>query len=99
MFERDFEHSSSIFAVKADGSRLVSLTAGRSFDVAPAFSPDGRRFVLCSDRGGATLDDLWVMNANGADLHRVVHLRYSGGAPGWQPFSSAQRPVGDAATR
>jgi len=86
VFERDVPTSSSIFAVNADGSQLARLTRGPFFDTGPAFSPDGRYIAFGSDRGGVSLDDLWVMKANGTDLHRVRHLPFSEGFPDWQPL-------------
>lgn len=85
VFERDFPASSSIFAVNPDGTHLRRLTRGPFFDIGPAFSPDGRYIAFGSDRGGAVLDDLWVINANGTGLHRVRQLRFSEGFPDWQP--------------
>jgi Tol biopolymer transport system component len=86
VFERDFAASSSIFVVSANGSHLARLTRGPSFDIGPAFSPDGRCISFGSDRGGVGLDDLWVMKANGTNLHRVRRLRFSEGFPDWQPL-------------
>ena len=86
VFERDFAASSSIFAVSPEGSHLTRLTRGPFFDIGPAGSPDGRYIAFGSDRGGVVLDDLWVMKANGTDLHRVRKLRFSEGFPDWQPL-------------
>ena len=85
VFERDFSASFSIFAVNPDGSHLTRLTRGPFFDIGPAYSPDGRYIAFASDRGGVELDDLWVMRANGTDLHRIRHLPFSEGFPDWQP--------------
>jgi TolB protein len=85
VFERNFSASSSIFAVNGDGSRLMRLTRGPYFDTGPAVSPDRRLIAFGSNRGGVVLDDLWVMNADGTDLHRVRHLRFSEGLPDWRP--------------
>ena len=85
VFERDHAATSSIFAVNADGSRLVRLTRGPFFDTGPAYSPDGSRIAFGSDRGGGSLDDLWIMRANGSHLHRVQQLRFAESFPDWQP--------------
>lgn len=89
VFERDYGGSSSIFVINADGSQLARRTSGRFFDIGPAFSPDGRRIAFGSDRGGVKFDDLWLMRANGAGLHRVLHIRYSESLPDWQPLPRA----------
>ena len=84
VFERDFPASSAIMSINADGSGPVRLTHGQVFDVGPAFSPDGTRIAFGSDRAGGLLDDLWVMNSHGSDLHDVRLLRFSEGFPDWQ---------------
>jgi TolB protein len=86
VFERDFDSASSILTVDASGSGRKRLTHGRFFDVGPAFAPNGRRIAFGSDRGGGTLDDLWLMTASGAKMHRILHLRFSEGFPDWQPL-------------
>jgi len=35
------------------------------------FSPDGRRLIYQSSRGGYDCDKIWVMNIDGSDKHRV----------------------------
>jgi Tol biopolymer transport system component len=86
VFERDFDASSSIFAVNPDGTHLVRLTRGSYFDTGPTVSPDGHLIAFGSDRGGATLGDLWIMHSNGTGLRRVRTLRYGEGMPDWQPL-------------
>jgi TolB protein len=87
VFERDFDSSSAIFTVRPDGSHLTRLTHGPHFDTGPAFSPDRRLIAFGSDRGPATLDDLWLINADGTGLRLVRHLRFSEGFPDWQPVA------------
>lgn len=86
VFERDLPSSSAIYVVNADGSHLTALTSGPFFDTGPAFSPDGRLVAFGSDRGGAFLGDLWVMRADGSNLHRLRQLEFSEGFPDWQPL-------------
>lgn len=86
VFERDFGNSFSIYTVNPDGSNLTRLTEGPFFDLGPSFSPDGRFIAFGSDRGGAFLGDLWVMNADGTDRHRLLQLEFSEGFPDWQPL-------------
>jgi TolB protein len=85
VFERDFDSNSSVFAVDPDGTHLVRLTRGPFFDTAPAYSPDGHWIAFGSDRGNATLGDLWLMRADGSRLHRLRQLRFAQGVPDWQP--------------
>lgn len=85
VFERDHTATASIFAVNADGTRLVRLTRRAFFDSGPAYSPDGTRIAFGSDRAGAPFGDLWIMRANGSHKHRVRQLRFAESLPDWQP--------------
>ena len=85
VFERDRDARSSIYAINADGSHLVRLTSGPFFDTGPAYSPEGTRIAFGSDRGAASFDDLWIIHADGSQLHRVRQLQFAQGFPDWQP--------------
>ena len=82
VFERDFPRRSSIFTVRPDGSGLRQLTRGAHFDTGPTFSPNGQLIVFGSDRGSRGTD-LWVMDRDGGNLHRLLHLRFLEGFPDW----------------
>ena len=66
-----------IWSVNADGSGLERLTRHRGFSIAPSWSPDGTKIVYASDGGGGEAQglDLYVMNADGSDKHRVTNNR------------------------
>lgn len=98
--------SSEIAVITPDGAyyrplvRVVSSSYGL---VNPTWSPDGARiaFSLSSNQAGG---ELYVMNADGSDIHRVlVHPGWNDIDPEWSPdgrylaFSSG--PIGAAATR
>jgi TolB protein len=85
VFERDFVSSSAVFVVRPDGSGLHRLTNGDHFDISPAWSSNGLRIALGSDRGGG-LHDLWVMRRDGTRLHPLLVLPHSAeGFPDWRP--------------
>jgi Tol biopolymer transport system component/DNA-binding winged helix-turn-helix (wHTH) protein len=66
--------------------RLVQLVVGSTLhDVEPRLSPDGRRLVFSSMRGGGTYD-LWLAGADGSNLQQLTH-GFPGvqGSPSWSP--------------
>jgi TolB protein len=70
--------SYEIFAADADGKNLKRLTDNQGYDAEGAVSPDGRRIVFTSLRGGDL--DLYVMNADGSGVTRLTdRFGYDGG--------------------
>ena len=70
--------SYEIFAADADGKNLQRLTDNQGYDAEGAVSPDGRRIVFTSLRGGDL--DLYVMNADGSGVTRLTdRFGYDGG--------------------
>jgi Tol biopolymer transport system component len=63
-----------IFAVDSDGSHLRQLTSRRglrSDDATPVFSPDGRSIAFT--REGANDREIFIMNADGSNVHKLTH--------------------------
>ncbi len=74
-----------IWKIRSDGTGLVSLTPDSDAnDALPDFSPDGRRIVYRSRRGGNA--DIYLMNADGGDVRRLTHHEATDTMPA---FSSA----------
>jgi TolB protein len=64
-------NTAHVYAVDSSGANLVDLTAGTDgISIQPDWSPDGRRIVFSSTRGGD--QQLWVMNADGGGAHLVL---------------------------
>ncbi len=87
-----------VFIMDADGSNLFNLTAGLTGgadDFQPAWSPDGAVIAFVSEAGGAA-PDIYVVNADGADLRRLTSPPAADDSPAWSPagdrlaFSSAR---------
>lgn len=85
-----------IYAVPATGGNPEQLTTSAT-DEDPAWSPDGSMIVFQSERNTATGPDLYLMNANGSEQHRLtttIHCLQCG--PDWAslpPHPHASAPV------
>ena len=62
-------------------------TAGGS-NLSPAWSADGARLAFSSSRSGES--EIWVADANGANLRSATSVRGPNVAPTWNPRSNAQ---------
>jgi WD40-like Beta Propeller Repeat len=65
------------------GGAVVQLTAGHGADLAPAWSPDGRRIAFQSNRDGNW--EIYVMNADGTGIRRLTDDDARDGEPSWSP--------------
>jgi Tol biopolymer transport system component len=63
------EKKSEVFVMSADGSSIRNLTNNPAFDECPRWSPDGKKIILGSSRGGTDYE-IYVMNADGSDVRR-----------------------------
>jgi len=67
-----------------DGSGAVNVTPYRREWLDPRWSPDGKQLVLCSDI--RDLAEIFVVNADGSDLHNVTWKgRSNERSPDWSP--------------
>lgn len=71
-----------IYTMAANGDGATNLSKNDALDDEPDLSPDGKRVVFFSGRGGSA--DLYVMNIDGSD---VTKLTDDGGntSPRWSP--------------
>jgi Tol biopolymer transport system component len=67
-----------ICSMNPDGTGEVALTEGAEFDEHPEISPDGRLIAWQKN-----LAEIWVMNLNGSNPHRVIEAFVHG--PTWSP--------------
>jgi Tol biopolymer transport system component len=72
-------NNSEIYSIPATGGTPTQLTDNNAPDIQPAWSPDGSKIAY---RDG---DELWVMNADGTDQHRVYQGTGGAWSPSWSP--------------
>jgi TolB protein len=62
---------------------VTRLTTDPGIDDAPSYSPDGTQITFESDRGGS--QQVYVMNADGSNQHRISFGPGKNGTPVWSP--------------
>ena len=84
-FQSDRGGSYDIYVADADGRNAVNLsnTAGRD-ERGPDWSPTGAQIVY-EVGDGRDNGELWVMNADGSNPHRLSNQVVLGRAPAWSP--------------
>ncbi|HEY4613650.1 MAG TPA: amidohydrolase, partial [Bacteroidota bacterium] len=55
-----FDLLGDLYTVPSAGGKATRISGGMAFDAQPRFSPDGKRVVYTSDRGGN--ENLWIMS-------------------------------------
>ena len=75
------EGTFDVYTVAPDGSDLVRLTENQGDNTSPRWSPDGYYIIYVSTRDGH--QQLYVMNANGGNQHRILSTDYGMSAPAW----------------
>lgn len=68
------EESVEVSVINADGTGRKDLTAGRAYDVLPAFSPSGDEIVYSKVTfdGRSERSDLFVMDSDGANKRQLT---------------------------
>jgi TolB protein len=77
----DFDPFMAIFEANPDGSGLKRLTDAKGYNAEGSYSPDGKHIVFCSNRGGEQNLELYIMDADGSNVHQLTHAPgcYNGG--------------------
>jgi TolB protein len=68
-----------IYVMNADGSGTKALTAGKTNDTHPTWSPDGRSIAFVRD------GDIYVMGSDGANATRISDINAQESDPAWSP--------------
>jgi len=72
-----------IFTVNRDGTDLKRLTNYGVYTAEGVLSPDGKRIVFTSLKGGDL--DIYTMNVDGTDVKQLTNLPGYDGGPWWSP--------------
>ena len=72
-----------IYVMEADGGNPKNLTNNGSSDNNPAWSPDGKRIVFESWRGGNA--EIYVMDADGSNPQNLTNHPFKDWEPSWSP--------------
>ncbi len=70
--------------MNADGSSMRNITNNPAFDAWPRWSPDGKKIVFGSNRGGTDYE-IYVMKADGSGVARLTELHGRNTSPKWSP--------------
>ena len=68
--DRGHPDQADLYVMRADGSHVRRVAGSNKDELAPAFSPDGRRIAYTSWKSGR--GDIYVMRANGTHKHRLT---------------------------
>jgi Tol biopolymer transport system component len=86
LFQSDRDGHSAIYRLDLPDTRVRRVTPGSGWDdECPVWSPDGKRIAFASNRSdhGRAGFDIFVMNADGADVRRLTVDRADEREPGW----------------
>ncbi len=74
-----------IWIVPTAGGAPRRLTAGKTSETSPAWSPDGRRLLFVSKRDGDPAAQLYVLPLEGGEAERITEMPLGVSDPKWLP--------------
>lgn len=80
-FVKQYAGDEEIWTIKPDGSGARRLARGHR----PTWSPDGRQIAFSRYLGGISQGEVFVMNSDGTDQHRLLARNYESQSPAWSP--------------
>jgi len=78
-----FSYLGDLWTAREDGKDIVRLTAHKSRDVYPRFSPDGKWIAFSSDREGNL--DVYLIASTGGEVKRLTIHSTDDVVQGWAP--------------
>lgn len=82
-FSSDRDGNYEIYTMDSDGGAQTRLTENTADDLAPAWSPDGKRIAFVSNRDGN--NEIYAMSADGTAQTRLTNNSADDLAPTWSP--------------
>jgi Tol biopolymer transport system component len=86
-FASEIAGTKDIYRVRWDGTGLLRLSSSADEDEDPQWSPEGSRIAFQRINDSTFLNELWIMNADGGNAHRLPtpgHALH----PKWSPDGS-----------
>ena len=81
----EFTEDMEVRSINPDGSGETRLDGSPRVDFGPRWSPDGSQIAFTSNRDGIQSVDVYVMNADGSGVRRLIIGAWS---PAWSPDGS-----------
>src|SRR6201991_491830 len=90
LFDTERDGNGEIYVMDADGGNQIRLTRNNAFDGTATWSPDGNLIAFASNRDtGPPYNpynlDIYVMNADGSNVRRIVDDPEYDVSPQWSP--------------
>jgi dipeptidyl aminopeptidase/acylaminoacyl peptidase len=76
---------SHIFRINAGGTGQVQLTFGERGEQSPRWSPDGKSIAFTARRDPDTVNQIYVLHADGGEARRITSHATAAGSPTWAP--------------
>lgn len=106
VFASNRDGNMDIYVMNADGSNQTKLTNNPSFEMAPSWSPDGKKIAFYSLRNDVPDEkeygkdgrpwyeynaEIYVMNRDGSELTNITNNPAYDGYPSWSPFLETEK--------
>lgn len=89
VFVSERDGTPDLYVMPAAGGEARRLTSDPGIEMSPAWSPDGREIAYNALAAPQDAGELYLMNADGSNPHRLIDLFGAGGwHPDWSPNGS-----------